>query len=56
MRFWAKNQENLPLLELRAGERFLSVNRKQWENQSDSRISNRTQLSFYLFLLLMYNV
>ena len=26
---------------------FYLTNRKPWENQSDSRISNRTQLSFY---------
>ncbi len=31
----------------RARDCFLSANRKQWDNQSDSLISNRTQLSFY---------
>ena len=36
---------------LRARDRFLSVNRKQLESQSDSRISNRTQLSYYLLEL-----
>ena len=41
MRFWAKNQENLLLLGLRASDRFLSA----WENQSDSPISNWTLLS-----------
>ena len=46
--FEDKNQENWPLKELRARDCFLSANRKQWENQSDSRISNRTQQSFYL--------
>ena len=45
--FMPKIKKKLPLEKLRARYRFLSANRKQWKNQSDSQISNRTRLSFY---------